>query len=244
MAETETMFDLTNIIDGRGRLKMPSNDAEWAVIEGLPPEKHRQFETLVETFKDFEDKEAALKERTRLVPIALSNLSEAEKHQARTVKQVSPLQAFRAQQAAEAKQRGVAPPKYAAAIDTEESEAAKEAAQAVTLAREALYTAQAEVASARAALKTARTRRGEALAAWLGFLSPLQNARHYIKSQIEERKAAIGRPAKTPARQIPSVLDAHLSYGPGGNPAIRSTRQGQRGAYPASARGRLVTPRG
>jgi hypothetical protein len=57
----------------------------------------------------------------------------------------------------------------------------------------------------------------------------------------QQRKAdGTDRPPPT-ERQSPSVIDSHLAGGKG--PAgVRSTRQAQRGAYPAEMRGRRVAP--
>jgi hypothetical protein len=171
-------------------------------------------------------------------------LGAAELQLQKTAKGMSPLAAFRAQQAAEARERGIAPPKGAkAALVSEEDQAAHlDAQRQVSNAREGLNIARADADAAQRAVKEARNKRAAALTAWLGLLTPLAAAQNYIMSSVAERAAAKGKPSTTSPRQTPSVLDAHLQ-GYRGQPGIRSSRQANRGAFGAHLKGRSLAPR-
>jgi hypothetical protein len=242
----EKEFDPSSLIDKQGRLIVPTDDGGWAKIEALSPEKQSQYQALAEAYVAFDEAEAVLKKARDLIPIAISNLGAAELQLQRTVKGVSPLSAFRAQQAADARERGIAPPKgaeKAALVSADDQAKQIEAQRHVSNAREGLRIARADEDKAHQAVKAARNKRAAALTSWLGLLTPLAAAQNYIKSSVAERAAAKGQPSNTTPRQQPSVLDAHLSFGVGGQPGIRSTRQGQRGAFPAHLRGRSLAPR-
>jgi hypothetical protein len=243
----EKEFDPSSLIDKQGRLIVPTDDAGWAKIEALSPEKQSQYQALAEAYVAFDEAEAVLKKARELVPIAISNLGAAELQLQRTVKGVSPLSAFRAQQAAEARERGIKPPKgaeKAALVSAEDQAKQIEAQRQVVNARSGLNIARADADAAQRAVKEARNKRAAALTSWLGLLTPLAAAQNYIKSSVAERAAAKGKPSTTSPRQTPSVLDAHLSYGVGGQPGIRSSRQANRGAFGAHLKGRSILPSG
>lgn len=71
--------------------------------------------------------------------------------------------------------------------------------------------------------------------------SGVEAAKAIITRNAERKRNGTDRPAPRGQRQSPSLLDSHLAAGrmPSGT---RSSRQSQRGAFPAEARGQIVTP--
>lgn len=128
------------------------------------------------------------------------------------------------------------PEQAAATAETERDLAAAEAE--LVGARERMLVAQRAIPAARKIVADT----------WAAYHAkfPRKNvteaAKEHIAGQVRAREEAKHR--QEPPRRYASVLDMHLQSGRGA-PGIRSVRQAQRGAYPASVRGRQVQgPRG